>query len=599
MIPLNRATKLRLRRNLRQRQKQVENATLVAEVQFEKRFIGRLEKLRAVRRFVGAWVALLVVLIFLVATQTIGLSQYYLERGPIAGGVFNEGMVGTYSNANPIYAVGAVDTSVSRLLFSGLFKYDDSNRLVGDLAENYTVDESGKLYTVHLKPGLTWHDGRALTAKDVIFTFQTIQNADAKSPLRSSWEGVKLEALGNKTITFQLPNALTAFPYSLTTGILPAHILSTVPPAKLRAAEFNTTKPVGAGPFAWSALQLGTANTSSDTATALISLKAFNGYNGGRPKLQGLVLHTYEQADAGIAAYRKHTVEAVAGLRSVPTSLVNDRSTTVYRFNTTAAQMIFFKLSEGVLKDTTVRKALVLGADRNSLLRQLGYPVRPVDGPLLRGQLGYDKLLGQAGYDPEQANKLLTDAGWAKNQAGQRAKNGVELRFQVVAEDTEDNRITLRVLQKNWQALGVTMQPIWQQTAADLQGTIESHGYGALLYGIGIGVDPDVYVYWDSSQAGVRSSSRLNFSEYKSAVADAALESGRTRSDAAARVTKYAAFLKAWQEDTPALGLYQPVDIYISRGTVHGLNEHTINTDADRYYSVASWAVKSGQVPKR
>ncbi len=141
------------------------------------------------------------------------------------------------------------------------------------------------------------------------------------------------------------------------------------------------------------------------------------------------------------------------------------------------------------------------------------------------------------------------------------------------------------------------MEPNYQQ-ATDFQGTVEGHSYAALLYGISIGPDPDVYVYWHSSQADVRSASRLNFSEYKSVVADAALESGRTRQDPIIRALKYKPFLKAWQEDAPAIGLYQPNIIYVTRGQVNGLESHVVNADADRYYSVENWTVKTGHIAK-
>jgi ABC-type transport system substrate-binding protein len=86
------------------------------------------------------------------------------------------------------------------------------------------------------------------------------------------------------------------------------------------------------------------------------------------------------------------------------------------------------------------------------------------------------------------------------------------------------------------------------------------------LYGISLGVDPDVFAYWDSSQASISSQGHLNLSEYKSKAADQALESARTRADAQLRVTKYKAFLTAWTNDAPALALYQPNMLYISGG---------------------------------
>jgi hypothetical protein len=94
----------------------------------------------------------------------------------------------------------------------------------------------------------------------------------------------------------------------------------------------------------------------------------------------------------------------------------------------------------------------------------------------------------------------------------------------------------------------------------------------------------------------VRSSNRLNFSEYASPAADAALEAGRTRLNNQLRAIKYRAFLQAWQKDTPALGLYQPRLLYVSHIPVYGLEEHQINADADRFDNVSSWMIHVGWV---
>ena len=119
--------------------------------------------------------------------------------------------------------------------------------------------------------------------------------------------------------------------------------------------------------------------------------------------------------------------------------------------------------------------------------------------------------------------------------------------------------------------------------------------YDALLYGVSIGVDPDVYVYWDSSQVDLRSPSRLNFSEYSNGAANASLEAGRTRLDPALRTVKYQPFLQAWQADAPALGLYQPRFLYLTHGPVYGLDETPINSDAQRFSNVWNWEVREGR----
>ena len=134
------------------------------------------------------------------------------------------------------------------------------------------------------------------------------------------------------------------------------------------------------------------------------------------------------------------------------------------------------------------------------------------------------------------------------------------------------------------------------QKQNDFQNSVADHSYEALLYGISIGSDPDVYVYWNSSQADIRSGNRLNFSEFKNTTADTALEAGRTRRDPAIREVKYRPFLQAWQQEAPALGLFQPRMLYITNGPVFGLTDHSINTPIGRFNNVENWQIRLAKV---
>lgn len=591
-LTFDKSTRLRLRRLFRRRQKQVEAATQLAGEQVETNFIGRFEQLWSVRRFAAGWMALLVLVSVCTVVQTLALSSYYQSVQPVAGGVYNEGMVGVYSNANPIYASSAVDAAVSRLVFAGLFTYDNQNRLTGELASGYTVDNTGRHYTVTLRPGLTWQDGAPLTAADVAFTYQTIQNPDAHSPLLSSWQGVTVTAVTSTSIRFDLPNPLAAFPFSLTNGIIPRHILGTVPVDKLRANDFNTIKPVGAGPFAWRTLEVGSVGSKTST---IIALEPFNHYTGGQPKLAGFVIRAYGDTPSAIAAYKHREVQALAGFTNLPTELATRSDVHTYTFGSTVAQMAFFKTSSGVLADTDVRRALVQATDTAAILKGLSYQTKPVWEPFLIGQLGYDPAYRQASYNVHAAKTALQTAGWLPAAHGIRAKNGQQLAFALYAEDTPENTRVAKQLAADWRAVGADVTLTLQQTS-DFQTTLSLHTYDAVLYGISIGTDPDVFAYWDSRQADVRATNRLNFSEYRSAPADAALEAGRTRLDTDLRTVKYRPFLQAWQSDAPAVGLYQPRFLYITRTPVYGLDEHTLNVETDRYSSVAHWQILTAKV---
>ncbi|HEX5447660.1 MAG TPA: hypothetical protein VFW90_00455, partial [Candidatus Saccharimonadales bacterium] len=162
----------------------------------------------------------------------------------------------------------------------------------------------------------------------------------------------------------------------------------------------------------------------------------------------------------------------------------------------------------------------------------------------------------------------------------------------ISAQNTANYTRVAQFLQQQWNRLGVKVN-INYYSSDDLQASvIGSHNYDILLYGIDIGVDPDVFAYWDSSQISLSSQGHLNLSEYQSKAADEAVEAGRTRSDPAIRAVKYQAFLRQWTHDMPAVGLYQPNYLYITRGPVWGYERKADNTSSDRFYNVNMWEIR-------
>lgn len=564
-----------------------------AEERIDEHFVRRLERLARVRRFIAGWVGLLVLLIIGLVVQLLALSGYYQSVRPVPGGIYNEGVQGRFTNANPLFATGDANATVSRLVFAGLMNYDEHGQLRGDLARGYEVSEHGTVYTVHLRPHLKWQDGRPLTSRDVLFTYKLIQNPDVQSPLQSSWQGIDITTPDDLTVIFTLPDALASFPYNLTTGIVPEHLLSKIPPVDMRSADFNTVNPVGAGPFAWQAVEV---NDSSDPnhVSEQIALTPFSDYHAGKPKLQKFVVQAFASTDQLISAFKSQQLTAVEGLDRVPPALKNDKNVVQYSLRLRAATMVFFKTSSGVLTDSRVRQALVRATDVNKIIEHLGYTTREVKEPLLVGQLGYDPAFAQPPFDLKAAHTLLDADGWRPGEGGYMYKDGNPLAFTLTAADTPENRMVTSMLKHQWHDAGVKLG-VRLQSADDFNGTLGNHDYDAVLDAISIGVDPDVFVYWDSSQTDVRSN-RLNLSEYKNSTADTALEAGRTRLDPALRIIKYRPFLQAWQQDAPAVGLYQPRLLYLTNGTVAGLNDAPITRPIDRFANVQNWEIRQAKV---
>lgn len=586
---IKRSTSLRMRRHFRRQKRQVEGISSVADQKLDKHLFRRLMKLVDVRRFVIGWMCLVFLLLTVVILQTKEMSAHYKKPTPVAGGSYTEGIVGSFTTANPIYATSAVDASVSRLIFAGLLKYDGNSNLKPDLAEKWTVDENRELYTVTLKPNLKWHDGKPLTAKDVVFTYSLIQNPDARSYLQSSWRGIEVKAVDDRTVTFKLPSKLTAFPHSLTTGILPQHVLAKVPADQMRSNSFNTVRPVGAGPFQIDRVQV-TGNDASKEEN--IGLLPFRDYQGGEPKVNRFVIKTYKDEDQMVDSYKQKQIDAMASLSTISDEFRDDITTRELSPTTLGETTVFLKTTQAPLNDVVVRNALVSAINKQKILENIPYPLAVANQPLLSSHVGYNKAYAQATNNLAQANAQLDGAGWIKDpKTGLRSKAGAPLKFRLVSLANSEYASVTQSLQKQWRELGVDVE-VALQNEQELQASASQHAYDALLYSVAIGPDPDVFAYWHSSQADVRSETRLNFSEYQSTVVNEALEGGRTRADATIRATKYKAFLEQWQKDAPALVLYQPRYLYVVRAPFYGFDVNSMVSSADRYANVENWMIK-------
>jgi peptide/nickel transport system substrate-binding protein len=590
---INRTTKLRWRRNFRRKQKQLEGIGSGAEEQLDRHFFRRLGRLYEVRKFIISWLLLIVLLVSLTVVQTRALGSYYQTVKPLSGGIYSEGIVGTFTNSNPIFATSEVDASVSRLVFSGLMTYTGQNQLVGDIAKSVTVDPTGKIYTANINTGLKWQDGKPLSAEDVIFTYQTIQNPDVKSPFFSAWQSIKLTALNDHTVTFTLPNVLASFPYSLTGGILPKHLLATVEPRSLRSALFNTTEPVGSGPFKWHSVQVN--GTKVEDRQQRVSLFPSDYYYNGRPKLGEFVIRTFLDEKHMLQSFSKGELSAMAGVQDLPDEQKKDLSLSQYNIPVTGAVMVFLNNKDPLLKDYQVRRALVSATNIQDILSHLSYPSIAVNSPFLHNMLGYDPHTVQRPYSLADANTSLDAAGWLKGADGIRSKDGHRLSLVLNTLNNIEYATVAGQLQKQWKTVGVGVI-VNTLDQSDLQTAISGRSYGVLLYGVSLGLDPDQFAYWHSSQADILAPRRLNFSDYSSKIADASLEAGRTRLDSSLRAAKYKPFLEAWTLDAPAVALYQPRFLYVSRGRVFNFNIKTMNTPSDRFANVENWMVRTERV---
>lgn len=592
---INREKRLKVRRRFKLRKRKVQDASKQAEAVVNKHFFRRLNRFLYVRRFVFSWILLVVLMGGRVIVQNKSLTNIYQEETPTSGGSYIEGQLGSFTNANPMYAATDIDKTVSELVFSGLLKYDQDNDLVGDIATGYKVNNTATVYTLKLREDVYWHDGKQLTSKDVAFTFNSIQLADAKSPLRSQWQKVKIQTKGKFTVIFTLPHSLASFPHSLTTGIVPEHLLNNIPASRLRSVEFNTVSPVGTGPFRWRTIEV--EGNNPETRQERIGLARNDNYYNGAPMLERFVVRAFNNIEELKRSFSNGELTAVSGLETIDDDL-RPAVKNNYDIPLMAQVSVFLNNSNQLLSNTKLRQALVYATDTDKIIKNLDHTVVKSDSILLKKHLGYNPKINQLEFNKAKANKILDQSGWKKTDSdGIRTNGKKQLSLTLYSKDTKDYSLIASMLQQQWRDVGVKLD-VKLQSSEDLESVIAFHNYDILLYGISLGNDPDIYAYWHSSQADVSSGSRLNLSEYKSTTVDQALEGGRSRSDPKIRAIKYQPMLSGYRDDAPAISLYQPGLLYLTSRDVYNFNPSIIAVPTGRFANVENWSIRQTRINK-
>lgn len=546
--------------------------------------VRRWQNLREVRRGAVGWVLLVLLLSVSVIWQSNQTDDYYSQEVPAEDTTYTEGVVGAVDNLNPIFVSSQAERSASRLLFAGLLQYDQKGDLVGELAQNWYSDGTGKVYDVVLRKDARWSDGEPITSADVVYTFAAIKDADSKSPLYSSWRNIAVEAVDDYKIRFTLPTAYAPFLNSLTVGILPKHKLSDLRFSELRNNGFNNSPTVTSGAFTFQDVRA----MNKERTHFLIRMAANKNYVLGEPKLSRFHLNAYADKEQLANAFKTQEVAAVSDVDNEQVaSLSESRDPVVLESPLYDAVYAFFNMNSPLLGDPNVRHALELATNRSSIVAKLGNMVEPVAGPLLPGQIGYSSNLAQPDVNHSAAAELLDKAGWKLDETGHRVKDGVPLKFTLVTVNSATYSVVAQEIMDQWSKLGISFESQLVRAADIQQNVIVPRAYDVLIYELAIGKDPDVYAYWHSSQANERG---FNLSNYKSIKADDALSSARDKSDVALREAKYRAFTQQWLADAPAVGLYRPNLNYVQTKKITSFEPHALAEQIDRYANIRYWS---------
>ncbi len=529
-------------------------------------------------------------LLCILSGATLGVRLWLSHETLLAavGGSYTEGALGTPQYINPLYATGSdVDSDLTRLIFSGLMRYDEHHALVPDLAESYAVSDDQKTYTFTLRNNAYWHDNEPVTSADVLFTISAIQNPEYHSPLSVSFAGSSVETPDNRTVVFTLEEPFAPFLAALTVGILPAHLWEEISPQSAPLAQFNI-KPVGSGPFMFSKL-------AKDNKGSLRSytVERNPSFYRGTVYLNDITLKFYSSLQELTDAVRNKNVEGASVLAAGDAqSLSHDGVIALGAPQLSQFTAAFFNQKQSAaLADDNVRQALVLATDRTLVAQaSAGAYATPIVSPLLPDMPGYSATAIPNG-DTEGAKGLLESKGWTiADGATVRAKSGTTLDLTITTLDSPDLIAAATELQREWNAIGanVSIEPIDQTTLQN--DVLKNHTFDILLAGERYGAYPDLYPFWHSSQMTYPG---LNLSGLANRKLDTAIEAARTSTDPSKAAEAGTLLTEAFTEEQPAIMLYQPKYLYALSPKLFGTTVSAVSVPSDRFANVEGWYRKT------
>jgi len=510
---------------------------------------------------------------------------------PNYGGVYTEGLVGRPRYINPLFSiVSNVDSDITRLVYSGLLRFDPSAGYSADLASSYDISDDQKVYTFYLRDNLKWQDNAPLTVDDVIFTVNAIQNSEYGSPLLKSFSGVTVEKVDDKTVRFRLKEPYLGFKESLTVGILPQHLWAEISPLAAHLAEMNL-KPIGAGPFKFKSFV-----KDKNGEIKSYTLDRNENFYGKKSYLDRIVFRFYPNSRESIAALSTGEVD---GINFLSSKEALDKKQNIVYYSLTLPQYtaVFFNLKSGnpALLDKNVRKALSLAANKEKILREvLGGNGQILRGPIPRGFIGYSGEAKNYDFNLTEASAFLDKAGW--KQSGDdnfRKKDGATLEITLAAVDQGEQNHLAEILRSDWEGLGVKINLHIIPSSQIQRMVIKPRLYDALIYGEILGPESELLPYWHSTQI---EDPGLNLSGFSNALLDKYLEEIRKIGNLAERAKEFISLQNILVEEVPAIFLYSPNYIYPVSKRIKGIELQYIVTPKDRLASIENWFINEKRV---
>ena len=490
---------------------------------------------------------------------------------------------------NPFLSGMSVANDACQPIFSGLLAVDEKMRFVPDLAVEVPTPENGgvkadgaaMIVTYKLRKGVTWHDGKPFTSRDVAFTARALADPKVLVVEREGYDLIdRVETPDDHTVRVRFKEVYAPY-LKLFRAVLPAHLLAQS--RDLNKDPFNRA-PVGTGPFVFSTWRSGDR----------LTYKANPHYWRGKPAFETLEFRVVPDDNSAFVQLKNGAIDIYQSVNLTQfRTLKQIHDVKVFETPSLLWEHLSFNTEKVFFQDARVRRAIAHAINKNVIADKvydgLWKPAWCDQNPL---SWAYDASLEEATpYDPAKAEALLDQAGWLRGPDGVRVKDGK--RFSVVFSTTagKKNRETAQLLIRHFlRQVGIEVQienhPGVSLFAAWPSGVIKSGKFEMAMWAWDTGPDPDNLNTWHSARIPPKGS---NQTRYKNPEVDRLLEAATRTFRQDERRAAYRKVSGILAKDLPNVPLLYWTVLDAVRERVDGFQPNP--TSAGNLWNVYAWKI--------
>jgi peptide/nickel transport system substrate-binding protein len=504
-------------------------------------------------------------------------------------GVLRLADVADPDSLNPLLSTMDLSYDLSSLIFSYLVVADARGTMTGDLAAavptlaNGGISRDGTRYTYRLRPGVRWHDGAALTARDVAFSWRAIMNPRNNVLHREGYDQVvRIETPDDRTVVVRLkrryPPFVTQFFTTLQEGakpVVPEHLLAGMP--AINDAPFNA-QPVGSGPFRFVSWERGRR----------IVLAANDRYFKGRPKLERVELAILPDVNTIATQLQTHEVDMPVSSNA----LLYDRFKAAPGLRATLTDwnsqlILMLDDARPALRHVEVRRAIARAIDSTVLIAKLSYGTALPAGDIVPpGSIGFANNRPYA-YDPRAAIALLERGGWRLGPDGIRTNGATRLDLVMVVAPTGMGPAVAVQLQQMLRAagIGLTIKTFPYKGIFAFDGPIVNGRFDLAVFANTLEYDPDSTSTLTCSQFAPKGE---NEARYCDPAIDALERAGLATDDPRKRAAIYRTIGRRVHADVPYIPLYRQRRVSVFNDDLHGYDPAPV---AAPWWNAYTWSI--------